>query len=160
MYRGTYKQLICIRRKWAVSRDKGSSDFTWNQSFNAYVWSHSKAFCRSLAKVSLWPIAFSIGSGETEQMRRFAWTFAAPICYEALPGVWGSRGNKAIYFRGTREQKSKTEGNRGTKAILGNREHRKSRFWFWGTRGKCRFYFRGTRKQVPHPPLPPGWPLL
>ena len=26
------------------------------------------------------------------------------------------------------EQKSKTEGNRGTKAILGNREHSKSRF--------------------------------
>ena len=38
---------------------------------------------------------------------------------EALPGVYGN-GNKAIYFRGTREQKSKTEGNRGTKAILGN----------------------------------------
>ena len=36
--------------------------------------------------------------------------------------------NKAIYFRGIREQKSKTEGNRGTKGILGNREHRKSRF--------------------------------
>ena len=45
---------------------------------------------------------------------------------EALPrGV--EQGNKVIYFRGTREQKSKTEVNRGTKAILGNREHRKSR---------------------------------
>ena len=55
-----------------MSRDKDSSDFTWNQSSNVYVWSHSKATCRSLAKVSLWPITFSIGSGKTEQMRRFA----------------------------------------------------------------------------------------
>ena len=47
---------------------------------------------------------------------------------EALPGVLGNIRIKAIYFRGTREQKSKTESNRGTKAILGNREHRKSRF--------------------------------
>ena len=32
------------------------------------------------------------------------------------------------------EQSSKNEGNRGTKAILGNREHRELhvRFWFWG----------------------------
>ena len=41
---------------------------------------------------------------------------------------FGGTGNKAIYFSRTREQKSKTEGNRGTKAVLGNREHRKSRF--------------------------------
>ena len=47
---------------------------------------------------------------------------------EALQGVFGEQGNKAIYFRGTREQKSKTEGNRGTKVMSGNREHRKSRF--------------------------------
>ena len=40
----------------------------------------------------------------------------------------GEQGNKAIYFTGTREQKSKTEGNRVTKAILGNWEHKKSRF--------------------------------
>ena len=38
------------------------------------------------------------------------------------------QGNKTIYIRGTTEQKSKTEGNRETKAVLGNREHRKSRF--------------------------------
>ena len=36
---------------------------------------------------------------------------------------FGEQGNKAIYFRGTREQKSKTKGNRGTKAILGNIEN-------------------------------------
>ena len=35
---------------------------------------------------------------------------------EALPGVWG---NKGIYFRGTREQRTKSEGKRGTKAIWG-----------------------------------------
>ena len=44
---------------------------------------------------------------------------------EALRGVLGNRGIRPFYFRGTREQKSKAEGNRGTKAILGNREHRK-----------------------------------
>ena len=44
---------------------------------------------------------------------------------EALPGFFEEHGNKAIYFRGTREQKSKTEGNTGTKTILGNREPRK-----------------------------------
>ena len=43
-------------------------------------------------------------------------------------------GNRAIYFRGTREQKSKTEGNRKIKAILGNRERRKK--MILGDRGK------------------------
>ena len=43
-------------------------------------------------------------------------------------GFWGT-GNKAIYFgEQGNKNKSKTEGNRGTKAILGNREHRKLRF--------------------------------
>ena len=40
--------------------------------------------------------------------------------FEALPGVLGN-WNKGISFRGTRVQRSKTEGNRGTKAILGHR---------------------------------------
>ena len=42
---------------------------------------------------------------------------------EALRRVLGEQGNKGIYFRGTREQMSKDEGNRGTKAISGNKEH-------------------------------------
>ena len=41
---------------------------------------------------------------------------------------FGEQVNKGIYFMGTREQRSKNEGNMGTKAVLGNREHRKSRF--------------------------------
>ena len=53
------------------------------------------------------------------------------VSYWGRPRVWG---NKGIYFRETREQRSKNEGNRGTKAILGNREHRKWGFWFWGTK--------------------------
>ena len=47
---------------------------------------------------------------------------------EALQGVLGNRGIRPFI---SGEQKSKTEGNRGNsgrKAILGNREHRKSRF--------------------------------
>ena len=36
---------------------------------------------------------------------------------------FGEQENKALYFRGTRGQKSKTEGNSGTKTF-GNKEHR------------------------------------
>ena len=71
------------------------------------------------------------------------------------PRGFGEQGNKAIYFRGTREQKSKTIGNRGTKAILGNREHRKSRFWFWGTRENTDFFQWNKGRGIPPPPLPP-----
>ena len=48
----------------------------------------------------------------------------------------------------------KFEGNRGTKTILGNREHKKTNFRFLGNKP---IYFRGTReKVVPPPPPPPG----
>ena len=43
-------------------------------------------------------------------------------------GRGGKQGNKVIYFRGTKEPKSKTDENRGSKAIWGNKEHNKSRF--------------------------------
>ena len=66
------------------------------------------------------------------------------------PRGLGEQGRKVIYFRGTREQKSKTEGNRGTKAVLGNREHRKSRFWFWKKRKNA----VEPWEQVPPPPPP------
>ena len=55
---------------------------------------------------------------------------------EALPGVLRNR-NKGIYFRGTREQRSKNEGNRRTKAISENLEQRKSRF----EEGNKKIYF-------------------
>ena len=60
----------------------------------------------------------------------------------------GEQRNKAIYFRGTREQKSKTEGNRGTKAIrrTGNIENQ---IFDFGKQGKMPFFFRGTKEQVP-----------
>ena len=61
-------------------------------------------------------------------------------------GFW-EQGNKAIYFRGTREQRSKIERNGETKGNLGNREHRKSDFDF-GEQGEMQTYFRGTREQV------------
>ena len=56
----------------------------------------------------------------------------------------GEHGNNAIYFRGTRVQRSKNEANRGTKAILGNREQRKSRFQFRGT-GEQSDLFQGNK---------------
>ena len=44
-------------------------------------------------------------------------------------GFWGGgQGNKGIYFRETGEQRLNFEGNRGTKAILGNRIHKKTNF--------------------------------
>ena len=62
---------------------------------------------------------------------------------EALPGVLGNRGTRAIF---SGDQRPKNKGNWGTQAILGNREHRKSKFCFWGTRP----FFRGEQ-------VPPLW---
>ena len=63
------------------------------------------------------------------------------------PRGFGEQGNKAIYFRGTREQKSQTEGSRGTKAILGNREHRNQNFDF-GEQGKMPIFFFQENKET------------
>ena len=75
------------------------------------------------------------------------------IVHRGPPRGFEEQGNKVIYFRGTREQKSKTEGNRGTKAILGNREHRKSRFWFW-EQGKTPIFFQENKPGTGTPPPP------
>ena len=61
---------------------------------------------------------------------------------------FGEEGNKGIYFRETGEQRPNFEGNRGTKTILGNREHKKKNSIF-GEHGNKPIYFRGTREQVP-----------
>ena len=59
----------------------------------------------------------------TGKLNQFYWyQFLRPS-----QGFWGT-GNKAIYFRGTREQKSETKENKETKTIWGNRKLRKSRF--------------------------------
>ena len=52
-----------------------------------------------------------------------------------------------IYFRGTGEQVPNFKGKRGTKKILGNREHKKT-FRFGGT-GEHVNSLKGTREQVP-----------
>ena len=41
----------------------------------------------------------------------------------------------------TGEQRQKFEGNRGTKTILWNREHKKTNFQFLGNRGKSQYFF-------------------
>ena len=66
------------------------------------------------------------------------------------PRGFGKQGNKAFYFREIREQKSKTERNRGTKAILRNKEHRKWRFWFRGTREIASFFSEEQGNRYPH----------
>ena len=55
------------------------------------------------------------------------------------PRGFGEQGKKGIYFRGTGEQRPNFEGNRGTKTILGNREHKKTNFRFLGNRGASQF---------------------
>ena len=60
------------------------------------------------------------------------------------PRLFGEQGKKAIYFRGTREQKYKTEGNGATKAILGNREQ-KIKILILGNKGKCLFIFQRNK---------------
>ena len=71
---------------------------------------------------------------------------------EPLPGVLVNR-EKGRLFQRNRERNANFEGNRGTKTILGNREHKKTHFWYWilGNRGTSYFYYRGTREEV----LPP-----
>ena len=61
-------------------------------------------------------------------------------------GFW-EQGNKALYFRGTREQKSKTEGNSGTKNIW-EQGTQIIEILIRGNKGKCRFLGE-TREQVP-----------
>ena len=55
------------------------------------------------------------------------------------PRGFGEQGKRGIYFRGTGEQRSNFEGNRGTKTILGNRKHKKTNFRFLGNRGTSQF---------------------
>ena len=55
---------------------------------------------------------------------------------EALPGVLGNRGTRAFI---SGEQGNKGQILRGTKTILGNREHRKSNFQYLGNRGTSQF---------------------
>ena len=66
-------------------------------------------------------------------------------------GFWGT-GEQGHLFQGNREQRLNFEGNRGTKTILGNREHRKQ-FSIFGEQGNKPIYFSRTREQV-HPPPP------
>ena len=65
------------------------------------------------------------------------------------PRGFGEHGDEGIF---SGEQRSKNEGNRGTKAILGNREHRKSRFWFWGTGDKGHLFQGNKGTGTPPPP--------
>ena len=68
---------------------------------------------------------------------------------------WGTgvrRGKKGNYFMGTGEQRLNFEGNRGTKIILGNREHKKTNFQFWGNRGTSQFIPGEQKNRLPPPP--------
>ena len=58
------------------------------------------------------------------------------------PRGFGEQGYKGIYFRGRGEQRPNFEGNRGTKTILGNREHKKKNCQFFGNRGTRQFISR------------------
>ena len=64
---------------------------------------------------------------------------------ESLPGVLGNRRND-IYSRGTGNKGQILVGT-GTKAILGNMEHKKTNFDSWGT-GKQAYLFQGNKGTV------------
>ena len=68
-----------------------------------------------------------------------------PSHYEALPGFWGTGRIRPFI---SREQESKTEGTMRTKAILGNREHRKD--FDFGEQGKMAI-FLGKHGTSPPP---------
>ena len=55
---------------------------------------------------------------------------------EALPGVFEKQGKQGIF---SGEQRPNFKGNRGTKTILGNREHKKTNFRFLGNRVTSQF---------------------
>ena len=63
------------------------------------------------------------------------------IIDEALPGVLGNRGTRAFI---SGEQGNKGQILRGTKTILGKREHRKQIFDFWGTEEQANL-FQGNK---------------
>ena len=67
------------------------------------------------------------------------------------PRGFGEQGKKDIYFRGTWEQRSNFEGNKGTKTILGNREHKKTNFWFFGNRETSQFISGEQGNRYPTP---------
>ena len=59
---------------------------------------------------------------------------------------------KMAFFPG--EQMPHFEGNRGTKTILGNREHKKTKFQFLGTGEQANLFqgYKGTGAPFPPPP--------
>ena len=66
---------------------------------------------------------------------------------EALPGVLGNRGKRTLIKW---EQRPIL---RGTKTILGNREHKKASFQFLGSRGTSQFI--SGNKETGTPSFPP-----
>ena len=70
---------------------------------------------------------------------------------EFMPPIVFWEQEKGINFRGTGEQRPNLDGDRGTKKILVNREHKKTIFRFFGLQGNKQIYFRGTKEKVPTP---------
>ena len=73
--------------------------------------------------------------------------------YRGPPRGFWEQGKKGIYFRGIGEQMPNFEGNRGTKTILGNREHKKTNFRFLGNRGTSQFILGEQGNRYPPPPM-------
>ena len=72
---------------------------------------------------------YGVPSGEIIDfiIRGFLLMLRSLSILDAFTGVLGNR-EKGIYFWGTREQTSPFEGNRRTKTLLGNREHKNGVF--------------------------------
>ena len=79
------------------------------------------------------------------------------LYFRGPPRAFGEQGNKTIYFRRTREQKSKTEGNMEQMQFWGTGNIENQDFDF-GEQGKMSIFFSGNTygNKYPSPtPLPP-----
>ena len=83
----------------------------------------------------------------------FSRIYFTKLYFRGPPRAFGEQGNKAIYFRRTREQKSKTEGNMEQMQFWGTGNIENQDFDF-GEEGKMSIFFQGTRTGTSTPPPP------
>ena len=72
---------------------------------------------------------------------------------EVLPGFFLEQGNKAIHFSGTREQESKTEGNRGEQRQFWGTGNIENQNFDFGEQEKMSIFSGEQRNRYPPPPL-------
>ena len=87
---------------------------------------------------------------------RLIWNLISGIKSEALPGVWGNRGNRAFISgeQGNKDQLLRWTGEQ--RQYWGTGNIRKQIFHFWGT-GEQANLFQGNKETGTPPPPPHPW---